>query len=327
MDNHKQGILTEPLVSVYCMTYNQKNTIGQAIESIVSQKTDFPFELIVHDDASTDGTADIVREYAALYPQIIRPILQTENQFGKCNIIKTHMHPLGQGDFIAICEGDDYWTDCEKLQRQVDHMRSDPKCSLCFHAVQQLSADGSIMQYRPLKQDCEVSADQVIRRGGLFCPTVSLMFRRDVMDCWPEFRLRADVYDYPAQVLAATMGRVHYIDRTMGVYRFASEGSWTAQHNDVIDYKHVKNETEWLELFDAYTNGIYKDAIHYHMAHMWFTEYRKTIDPAVKETARAYIRLLPIQHRLMFETLLLVFSLAGKRGNDWWLKLKTYLLK
>ena len=193
-----------PLVSVYCMTYNQEKTIGQAIESIVAQKTDFPFELIVHDDASTDKTAEIVRDYAARYPDIVRPIFQTENQFRNCNLIQTFIHPVSRGQYIAICEGDDYWTDPEKLQLQVERMESVPACTLCFHAVRQLHADGSMMNYRPLKEDCAVPTEMVIKRGGLFCPTVSLMFRRDVMDEWPAFRTQADVYDYPAQVLAAT---------------------------------------------------------------------------------------------------------------------------
>ena len=316
-----------PLVSVYCMTYNQEKTIGQAIESIVAQKTDFAFELIVHDDASTDGTADVVREYAARYPDIVRPIFQTENQFKNCNLIQTFIHPVSRGKYIAICEGDDYWIDPEKLQLQVERMESDPECTLCFHAVQQLHADDSVMHYRPLKSDCVVPTEMVIKRGGLFCPTVSLMFRRDVMDVWPDFRLQADVYDYPSQVLAAVMGRVQYIDRTMAVYRFATEGSWTAAHAGVVDYSHVQNETEWLDAFDAYTERRYHDAVNYHMAHMWFTEYRKTVDPAVKRIAKSYIRQLKRKDRLAFSAWLLLFAVFGKRANGMWQKVKKWLLK
>lgn len=316
-----------PLVSVYCMTYNQEKTIGQAIESIVAQKTDFPFELIVHDDASTDKTAEIVRDYAARYPDIVRPIFQTENQFRNCNLIQTFIHPVSRGKYIAICEGDDYWTDPEKLQLQVELMESVPACTLCFHAVRQLHADGSMMNYRPLKEDCAVPTEMVIKRGGLFCPTVSLMFRRDVMDEWPAFRTQADVYDYPAQVLAATMGQVQYIDRVMAVYRFASDGSWTAQRETVIDYSHVNNETAWLSAFDDYTDRRYHDAVNYHMAHMWFTEYRKTVDPAVKQTALTYIRQLRRKDRFAFHIWLALFAVFGKRANGLWMKVKKWLLK
>lgn len=319
--------VSAPLVSVYCMTYNQEKTIAQTIEGVVSQKTNFNFELIVHDDASTDGTADIVRDYAARYPGIIRPIFQNNNQFHKCNLLKSFINPVAKGKYVALCEGDDYWTDPDKLQLQVDYMESDPECSLCFHAVRQLSSDGNMMNYRPLKSDCEVPATLLIKRGGLFCATNSLMFRKDVMDCWPAFRDEADVYDYPAQILAATMGRVYYIDRIMGVYRFASEGSWTERHADVVDYSHLENEGRWLDMFNAYTENRYIDAINYHMAHMWFTEYRKTFEPKVRENARRYTKLLPFNDRMLFSSLIILFSLLGKRGNRLWMILKKQMLK
>lgn len=316
-----------PLVSVYCMTYNQVNTIAQAIQGVIMQKTDFPFELIVHDDASTDGTAEVVREYAEKYPDIIKPIFQTENQFFNCNLIETYIHPASKGKYIAICEGDDFWTDEDKLQLQVDCMQEHPDCSMCFHAVSQQGPDGSLMRVRPLKRTGETVGSLVIKRGGLFCPTVSLMFRRDVMDTWPDFRREADVYDYPAQVLAVSMGSVWYIDRFMAVYRFACQGSWTAQRANKVDFKHLENETQWLLKFNDYTQNRYADAVNYHMAHMWFTEYRKTLDTNVKNNAKKYIRKLKFFDRMVFGGLLVMFSVLGARANSVWLVLKKHLLK
>lgn len=322
-----ENVTVKPLVSVYCMTYNHGKTIAQTMESIVQQKTDFPFELIVHDDASTDDTAVIVREYAEKYPDIIRPVFQTVNQFRNCNLIRAFMHPVSKGDYIAICEGDDYWTDPEKLQKQVAYMRQDPACSMCFHAVQQLAPDGTFINYRPLKETGTVDVGLIIKRGGMFCPSVSLMLRRDVMDMWPAFRETADVYDYPTQLLAATMGKVHYIDEMMGVYRFACEGSWTASHAEAVDYAHVENETAWLALFDEYTNGEYADAICYHMAHMWFTEYRKSLDPKVRKHAKTYIARLCLRDRLVFGALLCMFTVLGRRGNALFEIVKKRILK
>lgn len=314
-------------VSVYCMTYNQENTIAQTIESIVSQKTDFNFELIIHDDASTDGTADIVRSYAEKYPHIIVPIFQSENQFHNCNLVKTFINPVAKGRFVAVCEGDDYWTDENKLQLQVDVMTNDPECSLCFHAVNQLSSDGDVMDVRPLKKDGHVDPSLVIKRGGLFCPTVSLMFRRNVMDTWPEFRNIADVYDYPAQVLAASMGRVYYIDRFMGVYRFASKGSWTAQQLQKVNVEHLENETRWLGLFNEYTQGRFAHEVDYHLAHMYLTEYRKTFDCRLKKQAKVHIKKLVIRDKLMFNVLFAMFGLLGETGNRLWISLKKNILK
>lgn len=318
---------SQPLVSVWCMTYNHEKTIAQAIEGIVSQKTDFPFELIIHDDASTDATPAIIKAYAERYPDMIRPILQTENRFHSCNIAHTFLCPVTKGRYVAICEGDDYWTDPDKLQLQVTYMESDPNRSLCFHAVDQLNSDGTHMVYRPLKKDGPVPAELVVKRGGLFCPSVSLLFRRDVMDTWPPFRLSADVYDYPAQVLAATMGEVCYIDKIMGVYRFAGENSWTAERVTVTDYDHTDNETNWLESFNDYTDDTYKAAVNYHLVHMWFTEYRKTIDPIAKARVKEYLPELGFKDRVVFSALLALFTVFGKRADKLWYFFKKQILK
>ena len=121
----------KPLVSILCATYNQKDFIAQTIESFLMQKVDFPIEIIVHDDASTDGTAEIVKEYADKYPDIIKPIFQKENQHSKkTGIWNTFIYPKAQGKYYADCEGDDYWTDPNKLQRQVDFLESHPEYSL-----------------------------------------------------------------------------------------------------------------------------------------------------------------------------------------------------
>lgn len=317
----------KPLVSVCCLAYNHENSIRQAIEGIVSQKTDFVFELLIHEDASTDNTAEIVKEYEQKYPHIIKPIYQTENQFFKCNIAQTYMQPKVQGKYIAICEGDDFWIDENKLQLQVDYMEKNPHCAMCFHAVEQLDSDGTKSVYRPLKNSQVVPTGLIIKRGGMFCPSVSLMFRADIMTEWPEFRVAADVYDYPSQVLAAVKGESYYIDKIMGVYRFASEGSWTEQHKSVTDFKHTNNETQWLELFNEYTNGKYQVEIDYHMAHLWFTEYRKTIDKNAKKKAKSYINKLDFKNKLIFTVLVLMFSVLGTKANVLWNIMKKYLLK
>ena len=110
-----------PLVSIHCLTFNQAPYIRQCLDGFVMQKTNFPFEAIVHDDASTDGTAEIIQEYAEKYPNIIKPILEKENQYTKIGFsgIEKLMAEKEQGKYIAICEGDDYWTDPQKLQNQI----------------------------------------------------------------------------------------------------------------------------------------------------------------------------------------------------------------
>lgn len=122
------------VVTVFCITYNHEKFIRQALEGMVMQKTNFPFEVLVHDDASTDGTADIIREFEARYPEIIRPIYQTENQYSQGKrICEDIMLPRTKGKYIALCEGDDVWTDPLKLQKQVDFMESHPEFQATVH--------------------------------------------------------------------------------------------------------------------------------------------------------------------------------------------------
>jgi glycosyltransferase involved in cell wall biosynthesis len=121
-----------PLLSINTVTYNHAPYIRQCLESILMQKTTFDFEVLVHDDASTDGTADIIREFEARYPDIIKPIYQTENCYSRnVSVSKNFQFPRIRGKYTAYCEGDDYWTDPYKLQKQVDFLESHPDYSIC----------------------------------------------------------------------------------------------------------------------------------------------------------------------------------------------------
>lgn len=109
-----------PIVSISCITYNHEDYIRDAIEGFLMQKTTFPVEILIHDDASTDKTADIIREYEKKYPHLIKPIYQTENQYSKgIGVSATYQYPRANGNYITLCEGDDYWTDPYMLQKQV----------------------------------------------------------------------------------------------------------------------------------------------------------------------------------------------------------------
>ena len=127
-----------PLVSIRCAVFNHEPSLRQCLDGFVMQKTNFPFEAIIHDDASTDGSVAIIREYAAKYPEIIKPVYETENQYSKGNgslgrALDAAMHP--DSKYVALCEGDDYWTDPDKLQQQVDILERDPEVGIVHTAV------------------------------------------------------------------------------------------------------------------------------------------------------------------------------------------------
>lgn len=232
------------------------------------QKTSFDFEILIHDDASTDKTADIIREYEKMYPNIIKTIYQTENQYSKGVDVFSLNTNKAKGKYIAVCEGDDYWTDIYKLQRQVDYMEGHPECSMCFHAAEMTNADKSLTgrQVRPYNKNCISPIEDIIIGGGGFCATASLLYHRKLVEKLPEFYMKAHVGDYPLQMFLASKGYVYYIDKIMSVYRIGVQGSWTdrallsgnAREKFITNYE---NDINLLNEFNKYTNCKYLDAV------------------------------------------------------------------
>lgn len=218
------------MVSICCITYNQIEYIRDALEGFVNQKTDFGYEVLIHDDASTDGTAQVIREYADRYPDLFRPILQAENQYSKglTNISGTYNFPRARGRYIAMCEGDDYWTDETKLQRQVDFLEAHPDCSLVLHSARVDVQGRAVTEHsmRPYDRDRKITPEEIIDKTSGY-PTASLMFRADMVKNLPDFYNHAPIADIPLQLLAAAGGWAYYMNREMCVYRLGGAASWT----------------------------------------------------------------------------------------------------
>ena len=168
-----------PLVSVLTLAYNQAPYIRECLDGILMQKTNFAFELLIHDDASTDGTADIIREYEAKYPDIVKPIYQTENQYSKgVKISSTYQFSRAKGKYIAMCEGDDYWTDPLKLQKQVDFMEANPEYSLCFHNAKVIYQDEDKESHIFANiEDREYSASEIYETW--YIQTATTLFKKE----------------------------------------------------------------------------------------------------------------------------------------------------
>lgn len=223
--------MTNPLVSVCCIAYNHAPYIRQALDGVLMQKTEYPFEIIVHDDASTDGTTEVIREYEKKYPKIIKPIYERENQYsqGKKMMIECTF-PYATGKYIAVLECDDYWTDSHKLQKQVSYMENHPRCSGTFHAADWLGNKSVLKNDGHSKYEYNATPQQVIAGGGEYCATSSLCFRAQYALDNPAFRNFFDVEDYPLQILLSLRGELHYFPDTMSCYRFGRPGSWTEKN-------------------------------------------------------------------------------------------------
>ena len=215
------------LVSVNCTTYNHEKFIAEAIESFINQITNFKYEVLIGEDCSTDNTRRIVEHYTNLHPDKIRIITSPTNVGARKN--SQRLIQYSKGKYIAECEGDDYWTDPYKLQRQVDYMEKHPECTLCFHSAEIIQAPNKKTNryIRPYVANQVSAIEDIIMGGGGFCPTPSLFYPKYLMENPPSFYESAPIGDYPMQMLLASHGYAYYMDKSMCVYRSGVEGSWT----------------------------------------------------------------------------------------------------
>ena len=218
------------LVSVSCITFNHGRFLRKAFDSFLEQETDFRYEILIHDDCSTDDTPEIIREYQEKYPELIRPMFEEENQYSKgiSNISGVFNFPRARGSFIAMCEGDDYWCDPKKLQKQADYMRAHPECSLTAHAAGIVSEDGAFRtetMIRPFEGTRILRPEEVISKKTNL-PTASLMFRTEYAKELPQWYFDCPVGDIPLQLWMTMKGSVFYMDEVMSMYRMGREGSW-----------------------------------------------------------------------------------------------------
>ena len=250
------------LVSVFCTAYNHEEYIRDALEGIVSQQTDFPFELLVNDDASTDGTAAIIREYAEKYPDIVRPFYQEKNLFSQgLDIYYAVFFPNASGKYMASCEGDDYWTDPTKLQRQVDFMEAHPEYSACVHntLLHYCTGDRPDEELVQRSEDCDVEFADIIPGMNTAWHTSALMAKMPLLADPPDFYYVADKYgfsDYPYGIWLRHNGPVHFIARTMSVYRICSNGAaWSSGVEGQYD-KLVRFMTGSIAMLETYRHHV-----------------------------------------------------------------------
>lgn len=280
------------LVSVICATYNHKDFIRQCLDGLVMQETSFEYEILVNDDASTDGTADIVREYAARYPAIV-PVLQSKNQYSQgIEISLGILYPMARGKYIAECEGDDYWTDPHKLQKQVDYMEAHPECPMCYTQAKVYNQGLGNFNERHLMGGPYLGYKALLLENPV--PTMTCCFRRELLESYV-----ADIHplehrwataDYPKWLYFAEKGPLGFLEECTGVYRDKSPASISNPNNYASRLKFLASIYD-IRSFYARRNGLWeelgptilyqheryciKEGIHYHQ-YKAAREYMKT---------------------------------------------------
>ena len=212
-------------LSVAMITYNQERFIGQAIESVLAQKVNFDYEIVIGEDCSTDGTRAIVTDFSRRYPGRIVPLLRERNLGGPHNFLGTLAACRGQ--YLALLEGDDYWTSVDKVQRQVDFLDAYPDRALCCHRVKFLYETGSApIDFYPLLAAGPYTIQDLLRVN--FVVTCSSMLRRELIDHLPRWLFETYLGDWPLYAIIASHGKIELMDEIMATYRVHSGGVWSS---------------------------------------------------------------------------------------------------
>lgn len=267
-------------VTVFCPTYNQEKYIGEAIKSIVVQKTNFPFEAIVYDDCSTDSTRKIIERFEKEYPDIVRPIYSPINNWSKdIDVLYNYVLPNTESDYIAFCDGDDFWIDDYKLQKQFDALEKNSNCSICVHGVNGCDRDGEANSYYRPKDKFNVKhknhvisqqeiANMIFNIGkGTALPfqTSSYFVRKKAFDNYYSNNWMVGGR-YDTQFLRSSLacGDFYFINETMSTYRVNSIGSVNTKainEGEIINARRLLQDAEDDISFDSFTNFMFHDDI------------------------------------------------------------------
>ena len=278
-------------ISVCCLVYNHEKYLRKMLESLVNQKTDFDYEILINDDASTDRSPEIIKEYQQKYPKLIKPVFQTENQYSKnVHMSNTFLFPRVKGEFVCFCEGDDYWCDNNKLQEQYNVMSSHPECSICTHCTQLIKEDGRIMRGilppRKIEEgiiEQEQFAQWLLAESNFTFQLSSYCIRADLIheleaDKLPEFYKASPVGDEVILRYCLNSGKVYFINKIMSCYRVNSIGSWSLRENSSAEKK--KSHCEKLKkvdlLFNEFSGGRFERYIKEGLIHRDFIFYAQT---------------------------------------------------
>lgn len=259
----------KPIVSIICLAYNHEKFIKNALDGFVMQETNFPFEIIIHDDASTDNTPNIIREYETMYKDLFKPIYQTQNQASqeRGRVTRIVFNKV-KGKYIALCEGDDYWTDPLKLQKQVDFLESNPGYTMSFHNAKVIT-DVSKEQwpFNSIKLNKELSLEEVVE---WVIPTASIVFKASILPL-PAWSKKIYSGDMTLALTAFMKGKIYSMNEIMSVYRqFYNNDSMTAR---TTNYEYILDQHILLyTYFDQETKGIHKKTINKHIR---LIRYRK----------------------------------------------------
>lgn len=259
------GFHKDSKLVVWCQTYNHEKYIKDALNGFVNQKTDFPFFVIIFDDASTDATTEIIRQYASDYPEFICAYIALNNSYGDARRKDMYRDIYARefnGKYVAWCEGDDCWVDKNKLQIQVDFMDAHPEYAFTMHKsirYNYITECFGLYSYR--KDEEDLTATELVCRDTRLA-TASLIYRSE-FEIMPDFFYNNGIGDYPRILYLMTKGKGFYFDRVMSIYRYGTDNSWTHTSYNSVEHQlmHLIKMHKLLTKFNDYSHGQYSAEI------------------------------------------------------------------
>jgi len=269
----------ETMVSVGMITYNHEPYIAQAIEGVLAQKTNFSFELIIGEDCSTDNTAAIIKEYAQKYPDILKARYNISNLGVMVNAVETMQQCTGK--YMAFCEGDDYWTDQYKLQKQVDFLEANEDYSLCFNETDFLYGD--ILKSDQYQKMIPEESDILQLAQGNYIYTNTAVFRKSAVNNLPQKIFESYAGDYFLFLLICQHGKIKKIPEVMGVYRIHENGIWSKLSENNQCEKHLEIFQLIMDYFKENVQVYDRLKIQYINICLHLIENYKSVDEKKKE--------------------------------------------
>lgn len=246
----------EPLVSISCITYNHAPYIKQCLDGFLMQKTTFSFEVLIHDDASTDGTTEIIKDYAQKYPDIIKPLYEEENQWIKGRRGSAEFNfPRARGKYIALCEGDDYWIDENKLQMQVDFLENNPEYGMCYTNFNIYYQNKKKFEFDLFTTHSEKflkqydSLEQWILKKGYIAP-MTWVYRKSLLDSYDSMNSCDGTYVLVAHFMANS--KIKCLDKTTATYRVLEESASHSNNLEKLYNRHRNLKEVQYKLIEKY---------------------------------------------------------------------------
>ncbi|MBQ3419624.1 MAG: glycosyltransferase [Erysipelotrichaceae bacterium] len=255
------------LITVIIMTYNQKDYIEKAIDSVLEQEIDVDFDILIHDDCSDDGTYEILLKKQKENLNKIRIIRQDSRKFltdGFNMMIYKYVVPNINSKYIAYLDGDDYWCNKEKLKKQFFFLENNQEYSMCFNNSYQLKPNGDMTSKWFFQEEGDVDMSEIINdKPGIHIATSSIFLRSEIFKDFSDWRKAFPVEDVPMYMTAALKGKIYRMSEIMSVYRQFANGSWSSQNKENKDriVKHLNELINSTKMFDVATNGAYHELV------------------------------------------------------------------